>query len=89
MAAIKRVTASIQYGPEGLLEKTGNALGIASNRDLQRFRDYIEQRGRESGACVGGFRVKENGTGVPADKGGLKPELVSESSKKQDQESEG
>jgi hypothetical protein len=39
------------YEPEGLLEKTGEALGIPSGRieeDLKRFRDYIEES-REAG----------------------------------------
>jgi uncharacterized membrane protein len=38
-----RVNATIGYEPEGLLEKTGDALGIPSGRiegDLKRFRDY-------------------------------------------------
>jgi uncharacterized protein (TIGR02271 family) len=42
--------------PEGLLEKTGDALGIPSGRiegDLKRFRDYIEERGRETGGWRG------------------------------------
>ena len=50
------VTAIIEYEPEGFIEKTGDALGIPSGRverDLQRFRDYIEQRGRETGAWRG------------------------------------
>src|SRR6267154_1615661 len=42
-----QVTAEIEYEPEGLLEKTGDVLGIPSGRiegDLKRFRDYIEER---------------------------------------------
>ena len=45
------VTATIEYEPEGFFEKTGDALGIPSGRvegDLKRFRDYIEERGRET-----------------------------------------
>src|SRR5271165_622556 len=51
-----RVTATIEYEPEGFLEKTGDALGIPSGRvegDLERFRDFIEERGRESGGWRG------------------------------------
>jgi uncharacterized protein (TIGR02271 family) len=51
-----RVNATIGYEPEGLLEKTGDALGIPSGRiegDLKRFRDYVEQRGRETGGWRG------------------------------------
>jgi uncharacterized protein (TIGR02271 family) len=50
------VTATIEYEPEGFLEKTGDALGIPSGRvegDLRRFRDYIEERGRETGGWRG------------------------------------
>jgi hypothetical protein len=51
-----RVNATIGYEPEGLLEKTGDALGIPSGRiegDLQRFRDFMEERGRETGGWRG------------------------------------
>jgi len=50
------VDAVIEYEPEGFVEKTGDVLGIASSRvegDLKRFRDYIEQRGRETGGWRG------------------------------------
>jgi uncharacterized membrane protein len=43
-----RVTATIEYEPEGFIEKAGDALGIPSGRiegDLTRFRGFIEQRG--------------------------------------------
>ena len=51
-----QVNAEIEYEPEGLLEKTGDVLGIPSARvegDLKRFRDYIEERGRETGGWRG------------------------------------
>jgi uncharacterized protein DUF2382/polyketide cyclase/dehydrase/lipid transport protein len=50
------VTATIEYEPEGFVEKAGDALGIPSGRvegDLRRFRDYIEERGRETGGWRG------------------------------------
>jgi uncharacterized protein (TIGR02271 family) len=50
------VTATIEYEPEGFIEITGDVLGIPSGRmegDLKRFRDYIEERGRESGGWRG------------------------------------
>jgi uncharacterized membrane protein len=56
-----QVNAEIEYEPEGLLEKTGDLLGIPSGRiegDLKRFRDYIEERGRETG----GWRGQEGST---------------------------
>jgi uncharacterized protein (TIGR02271 family) len=48
--------------PEGLLEKTGDVLGIPSGRvegDLERFREFIEERGRESGGWRGEIREGE------------------------------
>jgi uncharacterized membrane protein len=54
--SLTRVNATIGYEPEGLLEKTGDALGFPSARieeDLKRFRDYIEERGRETGGWKG------------------------------------
>ena len=63
-----RVTATIAYEPEGLLEKTGDALGIPSGRvqaDLERFRTFIEERGRETGGWRGeieGERTADSGS---------------------------
>ncbi|MBV8214511.1 MAG: DUF2382 domain-containing protein [Verrucomicrobia bacterium] len=51
-----KVSATIEYEPEGLLEKTGDALGIPSGRvqaDLERFRGFIESRGQETGGWRG------------------------------------
>jgi uncharacterized protein (TIGR02271 family) len=64
-----RVNATIGYEPEGLLKKTGDALGIPSGRieeDLKQFRDYIEERGRETGGWRG-----QVGEGERADLGVL------------------
>jgi Polyketide cyclase / dehydrase and lipid transport len=68
-ADLTRVNATIGYEPEGFLEKTGDALGIPSGRieeDLQRFRDYVEERGRETGGWRG-----EIGQGEKSDYGVL------------------
>jgi hypothetical protein len=57
-----RVTASIEYEPEGFVEKAGDALGIPSRRvegDLKRFRDFIEERGRETGGWRGQIEGSE------------------------------
>jgi len=51
-----RVHVQIQFEPEGMAEKAGDALGIASARvkgDLNRFKDFIEGRGPASGAWRG------------------------------------
>lgn len=51
-----RVMAQFEYEPEGMLEKTGSAVGLASSRvkgDLKRFKEFIEQRGSETGEWRG------------------------------------
>jgi uncharacterized protein YndB with AHSA1/START domain len=51
-----RITLTMEYEPEGFLEKAGDMLGIPSGRvegDLKRFRDFIEKRGSESGGWRG------------------------------------
>jgi uncharacterized membrane protein len=56
-----RVTVRMDYEPEGVVENVGDFLGVTSSRvegDLERFRDFIEARGRETGAWRG-----EIGTG--------------------------
>jgi len=48
-----RVHLEMSYSPEGFLEGVGDALGFVSRRvqgDLERFRDFIESRGVETGA---------------------------------------
>jgi hypothetical protein len=50
------VTAAIEYAPEGVVESVGSALGFADGRiedDLERFKDFIEHRGIETGAWRG------------------------------------
>jgi uncharacterized protein (TIGR02271 family) len=57
-----KITATVEYEPEGLLEQTGDALGIPSGRvqaDLERFRDFIEERGGESGGWRGRIGEEE------------------------------
>jgi uncharacterized membrane protein len=51
-----KVKVEIAYEPKTALEKTGDALGAVSRRiagDLKRFKDFIEERGHESGAWKG------------------------------------
>jgi hypothetical protein len=51
-----RVTAQMEIDPEGFLEKVGDKLGMVEGRvkgDLQRFKEFIEQRGSETGAWRG------------------------------------
>jgi uncharacterized membrane protein len=51
-----RVTLRLDYGPEGLRESAGSALGVVRSRvtrDLERFKEFLEGRGVETGAWRG------------------------------------
>jgi uncharacterized membrane protein len=51
-----RVMVQMDWVPEGIKEKLGDALGMSDRRvkgDLARFKGLIESRGRESGAWRG------------------------------------
>jgi uncharacterized membrane protein len=51
-----RVMVQMDWVPDGIKEKLGDALGISDRRvkgDLERFKDLVESRGRESGAWRG------------------------------------
>ena len=54
--AKSKLTLEMEYVPNGAVEKTGDALGLITQRiegDLNRFKDFIESRGRETGAWRG------------------------------------
>ena len=54
-----RINLQVTYDPEGFVEKTGDALGVVSSRvenDLERFKDFIENRGQETGGWRGTIR---------------------------------
>jgi len=51
-----RVTLQLDFEPEGFVEKTGDTLGFVNRRveeDLERFKEFIESRGSETGAWRG------------------------------------
>ena len=51
-----RVTLQMEFDPEGLAEKAGAALGVVdrqSKGDLERFKEFIESKGSETGAWRG------------------------------------
>lgn len=55
-----RVMLQLDYDPEGVVENVGDAVGVVSSRvrgDLARFKDFIEQRGRETGAWRGSINA--------------------------------
>lgn len=50
------VTVQMQYEPEGAVENVGDAMGVLGRRvegDLERFKEFLESRGRETGAWRG------------------------------------
>ncbi len=54
--AKSKLTLEMEYVPNGAVEKMGDALGLVTKRiegDLNRFKDFIESRGRETGAWRG------------------------------------
>ena len=56
-----KIMLQVDYEPEGAVENVGDAVGAVSMRvagDLERFKDFIESRGRETGSWRG--EVKQN-----------------------------
>jgi len=53
------VTVRLNYEPKDIAEKIGDMLGMVSRRvegDLERFKDFIESRGHETGSWRGTIR---------------------------------
>ena len=51
-----KVMLQLEVDPEGFVEQAGDRLGFVSRRaasDLERFKEYIEARGKETGAWRG------------------------------------
>jgi uncharacterized membrane protein len=51
-----RITLQMDYDPEGAVENLGAAVGVVDRRvqgDLERFKEFIEARGSETGAWRG------------------------------------
>jgi uncharacterized membrane protein len=58
-----RVTVQMEIEPQGPIEKVGDAAGIPDHqvkKDLERFKEFVEARGRETGAWRG--EVKQDPT---------------------------
>lgn len=56
-----KIMLQMDYEPEGMVENIGEVLGAVSLRvegDLQRFKTFIEERGRESGAWRGDVKAR-------------------------------
>ncbi|MEO5803606.1 MAG: SRPBCC family protein [Verrucomicrobiota bacterium] len=61
-AETTRITLALNYEPEGAIEKIGDAVGAVSSRvegDLERFKEFIEERGRETGGWRGEIHGRE------------------------------
>jgi uncharacterized membrane protein len=55
-SAKTRVNLHMEFAPEGVVEKTGDKLGIVERRvkgDLERFKEFIESRGTPTGGWRG------------------------------------
>jgi uncharacterized membrane protein len=58
-----RVMLQLDYEPQGVVENVGDFLGVMSGRtegDLERFKDFIEERGIETGAWRGKVPSKDD-----------------------------
>jgi uncharacterized membrane protein len=54
-----KVMLQMEYDPKGFVENVGDAVGVVSARvqgDLKRFKEFIESRGKETGAWRGEIR---------------------------------
>jgi uncharacterized membrane protein len=54
--AKSKVMLHMEYDPQGVVENVGDAVGAVGQRiegDLERFKQYIETRGQETGAWRG------------------------------------
>jgi HSP20 family molecular chaperone IbpA/ribosome-associated toxin RatA of RatAB toxin-antitoxin module len=62
-----RITLRMEYEPVGVLDKLGDFIGAIDRRiqgDLERFKEFVEERGRETGQWRGEIRdgqVRGNG----------------------------
>ena len=60
---LTRVTLQVDVDPEGPVDNVGDALGLVERRakgDLERFREFIEGRGVETGAWRGTVSQRTN-----------------------------
>jgi uncharacterized membrane protein len=51
-----RVMLQLEFEPDDAMEKSGDALGLVrrqARKDMERFKEFIESRGRETGAWRG------------------------------------
>jgi uncharacterized membrane protein len=61
-----KIMVQLDFEPEGLTEKVGSALGADSRRvkaDQERFKEFIESRGAETGAWRGEVKQQSKSGG--------------------------
>jgi len=61
-----RVMLQLDYEPDGVVENLGSLLGVIDARaegDLERFKEFIEARGHETGAWRGRIRSRDEAQG--------------------------
>jgi uncharacterized membrane protein len=59
-----RVALQLDYDPEGVAENIGDFLGVMNRRaegDLERFKEFIESRGVETGGYRGTIPSRDDG----------------------------
>jgi uncharacterized membrane protein len=59
-----RVMLQVEYATTDVVEKAGSALGVVDRRvkgDLERFKEFVEQRGAETGSWRGTVEQKRVG----------------------------
>ena len=60
-----RVDLAMEVDPEGVVDKAGTAVGLVDRRvggDLNRFKEFIEERGRATGGWRGRLRPGDSGS---------------------------
>ncbi len=58
-----KIMLQMDFAPEGLAEQVGDKLGVVKTRtkgDLERFKDFMESRGTETGAWRGDVEQTKN-----------------------------
>ncbi|HWJ67705.1 MAG TPA: SRPBCC family protein [Nocardioides sp.] len=71
-----RVTLRMDFEPEGIVEKVGDALKIVDRRtegDLERFKEFIENRGVETGGWRGSINPSDADRGATGRNPGSDP----------------
>jgi hypothetical protein len=62
-----RLVLQMDFEPEGMVEQVGDRLGIVERRvrgDLERFKEFIESRGTQTGGWRGEVHQPDGGTDV-------------------------